>query len=90
MSDLSFDNNRDLPSYDRFATTKIPPIQRFLISSGLVKDEQKADKLLIIISITLILCAIAFLIFKTRTPHIKVIHLQPRPIVETSATSTMR
>ena len=91
MSDLSFDNNREPQNYNnRFnnVARKTPVLHRLLISSGLAKDEQKADKILIAISIALIVFAIVFYVYKMRTPSVKVIRLQPHPVVEKNATTT--
>lgn len=78
MSELSFEN-----SNNRFNNEeKIPLLQRLLIKSGFAKDRKKAEKILIIISIVLLVLAALIFFIKTRTPKVKTVNIRARPPVQ--------
>lgn len=87
MSDLSFDENRDIKSYN-FNYDQNPSLMyRILIKLGLAKNKHKARKILIYTSIVLLVLSVTLFIWKARTPKIKTIYLKVRPALQHSVNS---
>ncbi len=78
---VSFENNNEVKGYSRYtAEDKMPYLTRFVINIGLAKDENKANKILIVTACSLIVLAIVLFIISMQPTEVKVLKIQARPV----------
>ncbi|MDQ5912469.1 MAG: hypothetical protein QG568_684 [Patescibacteria group bacterium] len=77
---VSFENNNEVKGYSRYTTdAKMPYLTRLVIRIGLAKDENKANKILIITAGVLLLLAIVLFVISMQPTEVKVLKIQARP-----------
>lgn len=79
---ISFENRDGISQrYNTFSENKkIPILNRILLKTGLVKDEQQSRTVLVVIGVTFIVIAILVTILSIRPPSIKTINIKVNPV----------